>query len=110
MTKKQHNYRNYSKAESEVSAFETIVPETETVEETPTIPSPKNLECTLNNCKKLNVRKEPNKNAKVLCIVDAETKMTVSMDESTNNWYKVRVKLGRREIVGYCMREFIIIT
>lgn len=56
------------------------------------------------NCSRLNVRKEPKKNAEVSTIINVGDKVEVEPDVSTAKWYKVTTKSG---IEGYCMKEFI---
>lgn len=56
------------------------------------------------NCVRLNVRKEPKSNAAVLKIIDAGTEVVV-IDEPTDDFYKVQVA----GYTGFCMKEFITI-
>ena len=55
-------------------------------------------------CKKLNIRIEPDINSKVVCTVDCGSRLIISDDESTNDWYKVCVENGAE---GYCMKKFV---
>ena len=56
-------------------------------------------------CKKLHLRKEPNKGAASLCILDENAEVTVNFEESTTaDFYKVCTAAG---IEGYCMKKFI---
>lgn len=121
---KQHNYRNYSNPNNNVNPVtpaaeeveeqveETIVGEnaeevTEEVVEEP-------VEETVNQgpeqviglviCSKLNVRKLPNPNGQVLCVITEGTEVQIDLDESTVDWYKVCTNAG---VSGYCMKKFI---
>lgn len=58
----------------------------------------------LTNCKKLNVRKKADANSEVLCIVDEKAILTIDLDKSTKDFYKVCTSSG---IEGYCMKQFI---
>ena len=59
------------------------------------------------NCAKLNVRKEPNKEAEVLCIIDKNTEITVDVVNSTEDFYKVFTSSNETLIEGYCVKKFI---
>ena len=55
-------------------------------------------------CKKLNVRKEPDTEADVVCVVPEGTEVIVDEEESTVDFYKVCTSAG---IEGFCMKKFI---
>lgn len=57
-------------------------------------------------CSHLNIRKMPNLNSAVLCVVAAGTKVSMDTKESTNAWYKVFLDNGN---CGYCMKNYITI-
>ena len=59
------------------------------------------------NCKKLNVRDAADKDANVICVVAEGTELTVDVDNSTENFYKVYLETGENIIEGYCVKEFI---
>lgn len=60
------------------------------------------------NCKKLNIRKEPEKRPdNIVQVVDANAELMVDASESTSGWYKVYSAEG---IEGYCMKEFITLS
>ena len=61
-------------------------------------------------CTKLNVRKEANKNADVVCIINEKSVITVNVEESTEDFYKVYTSDKEVLIEGYCMKEFISIN
>lgn len=56
------------------------------------------------NCEKLNIRKEPSKNADIIHTVKVGTEVTVDYAESTNSFYKIYLPSGAH---GFCMREYI---
>lgn len=54
------------------------------------------------DCEKLRVRKEPSKDADVVCELDKGTE--VMIEESVNGFFKICTGAG---IEGYCMAEYI---
>lgn len=56
------------------------------------------------NCTKLNVRSKPSKSADVVTVLDANDKITIDVDESTEDWFKICTAGG---VKGYCMRKFV---
>lgn len=56
------------------------------------------------DCFRLNVRKEPNKNADVVTIVDIAAQLKVDEKKSTDNWYYILDSHGNS---GYCMKQYI---
>ena len=56
------------------------------------------------DCAKLNVRKQPNLKADVLCEVAVRAKLIINPAKSTKEWYCVRTEQG---VVGYCMKKYI---
>lgn len=56
-------------------------------------------------CKKLNVRKESNKNSDILCVIDESSEVMV-FHNSTEDFYKVTTASG---VEGYCMKKYITI-
>ncbi len=56
------------------------------------------------DCLKLNVRKDPDGDADVLVVINALSEVTVDMDASTDEFYKVRTAAG---IEGFCMKKYI---
>lgn len=55
------------------------------------------------NCRLLNVRVKPNKNAGSIGIIPLDSVVTI-VEDSINDWYGVITEDG---VVGYCMKEFI---
>lgn len=58
----------------------------------------------VSGCNKLYVRKQPFKSAADISMIDAGTKVTIEIDKSTTDWYRVRTESG---VNGYCMKKFI---
>lgn len=58
----------------------------------------------INNCKKLNIRKKPNKNSDVLGVVTAVNTLTIEEIKSKPEWVKVITDSG---IEGYCMKQYV---
>lgn len=59
---------------------------------------------TVTDCAKLNVRKEPNSEADVLCTIDAKSEVVIVRSESTEEFHKVITAAG---VEGFCMKKFI---
>lgn len=82
-----------------------IAPEIKFVKETvETVSLPKTVEGVVVNCLKLNVRDEPSKDAKVVCVLDAMTEIKIDVTKSTPDWFKITTAIGAE---GYCMRKFV---
>lgn len=58
----------------------------------------------VSGCKRLNIRKEPNKDAEVIAIVDCGDFLVIDFSTSNDEWYGVCTVAG---ITGYCMKEFV---
>ena len=58
---------------------------------------------TVVKCSKLNVRKEPSKDSDVVCVFSKNYTVTIDLDNSTDDFYKVILPIGE----GYCMKNFI---
>jgi uncharacterized protein YgiM (DUF1202 family) len=85
----------------------------ETVEETTSVetvveaPIEKNVSVyigKIRNCDKLNVRAEPNLNAKIVCKLDKNSEVRVEKSESAKEFYKVYVSPN---VSGYCMKKYM---
>ena len=84
---------------------ETVVPEVKMVTETvETVMLPKTVTGEVANCYKLNIRVAPVANARIEAIVDAGTKLTINVNESTDDWFKITTESG---VNGYCMKKFV---
>lgn len=56
------------------------------------------------NCAKLNVREKPVTGSRVVSIIDVNTKLTVTTDESFGIFYKVCTASG---VEGYCIKDYV---
>lgn len=73
--------------------------------ETLTVNNVNNLnEGIITNCKKLNIREKAFKDAKIIEVVDVDTKVLVDKKQSTNIFYKVVTNSGTE---GFAMRNFV---
>ena len=81
----------------EVTEGETTVPE----EQTTPIPV-----YGINNCTKLNVRTEPNKDGDVVCVLDSTSTFEIEELESDSEWVKVFLNNG---VEGFCMKMYVAI-
>lgn len=58
------------------------------------------------NCVKLNVRRKPNVNSKIVTVLNKADKVKVDMDNSTDEFYAVTtLNLSK----GFCMKNYITI-
>ena len=96
------NYSKYSEKKKEEVVEETVNEEVaveESIIKEPTIGF-------VDGCDKLNVRVESNKDSAVAVILDKSTEVTIDLDNSTDDFYKVMTSEG---VEGYCMKKFITI-
>ena len=56
------------------------------------------------DCFRLNIRKEPDKSADIVTVVDILTQLKVDEKRSTDNWYHVLDSNGNS---GYCMKQYV---
>lgn len=56
------------------------------------------------NCPKLNIRKEANIVADIVCVVNESTELMIDMEKSEDEWFKVYTAEG---IEGFCMKQFV---
>lgn len=119
MSKKHHNYTNYSKPQeapvvgvdlaqgndfsTPVVEPEVIEPVVEEVTEEP-VSGPVETLGVVTECMKLNVRKEPSLDAEILTEILIGTEVQVDISESTADFYKICTEAG---VEGYCMRAHI---
>lgn len=61
----------------------------------------------VSGAKKLNVRKEPVKDAEVVCVLAEGTSLQVWPDESTADFYKIFTEVNNVTVEGYCVKSFI---
>lgn len=58
----------------------------------------------VHNCSKLNIRKEPNVDSEVLCVVDSGSNLQIDLVNSIYGWFSVCTETG---IEGFCMKEYV---
>lgn len=98
--KKNYNKISTEKAtEEKVETVETVEA-VETVEEADEV-KPDFVEGEVVKCMKLNVRKNPKKDADILRVITVNTRIKIDMDKSNKTWYKLA------NVDGYVMKEFI---
>ena len=112
----KHNYNNYSKPKPKLEPEEKpVVQEAEPVIEDQTvipevIMAPEaeaqaaKLSGIVGNCARLNVRKEPNKMADVIAVLEAGSEVQLVSEKPVNGFYNVIAVDGRE---GYCMCDYI---
>lgn len=106
MGKKNYNQIS-TKAVKQVEVGEIAevveIPEIEVKEE---YTEPENVMCTVTNCERLNIRKNPSLSAKILCVVEAGSEVCMFPEEGPTNdeWSLVVTESG---IEGYCMTAYL---
>lgn len=56
------------------------------------------------NCSRLNIRRKPDVNSGVVCVVNALSELMIEESQSTVDWYRVCTESGME---GYCMKKFV---
>lgn len=56
------------------------------------------------DCTRLNVRRKPNKDSEVNCIIDVDSVVEINENKSNDEWYRVTTDNG---VYGYCMKRYI---
>lgn len=77
------------------------------IEEIEEVNKPSTVEGFVSGCNRLNVRKEPETTAPVVCVIDVDSIVIIDEYASTDSFYKVYTETGAE---GYCMKKFITIT
>lgn len=98
------NYTRFSnqKTEPKRDTIQNGVPAVETiVEEVPEMTTKIGV---VDNCYMLNVRKEPNVDANIICVIKVSDTVEIIEDESTDEFYKVCTAAGA---TGFCMKKYI---
>lgn len=105
MSNKKKNYRAMYNNQSAPSVDEIIETAVEELAETAVEESPAKIVFgCVTNCFKLNVRKNPSREADVVCIIEAGSDVEIDESGSTEDFYKIYTATGQE---GYCMRRFI---
>ena len=53
---------------------------------------------------RLNIRKEPNIESGIVCVVGVHSELMIEKENSTKEWFKVCTASG---FEGYCMKKFV---
>ena len=56
------------------------------------------------DCTRLNVRRKPNKDSEVNCVIDVDSIVEINENKSNDEWYRVTTDNG---VYGYCMKQYI---
>ena len=125
MSKHKHNYSQYSnkpkhentkvteellnpiaevKMDSESEVVKPAVTPALVNETVETKPLPKTVEGMVVGCAKLNVRKEPNLFADIVCALNVQSEIEIDVEKSNKDWFYICTATG---IEGYCMRKFV---
>lgn len=92
------------KVEEPVTEAATIEPEVETEAPAPETEEPTPIVGVVSGCARLNIRKKPNVNGGVACVVTAGTKLTINPNNSNDRWFGVTLSDGLK---GYCMKQYV---
>lgn len=87
--------------EEDLHTGETEMDETINLEEIPEVAS------GVVKSNKLNVRKEPSKDAEILTTLVKDTPVGINLTKSTEDFYCVDVIVNSEMTTGYCMKEFV---
>lgn len=79
-------------------------PNTSSVEQYTTVDTVISTVGVVSGCTRLNVRSKPLMGSSIIDVVERDTKLTIDVSESTNDWYCVTIRPG---VKGFCMRKFI---
>lgn len=74
--------------------------------ETPSEPDLELKEGVVVNCLLLNVREKPERDARIMTILEAMDEVFIDETGSTEDFYKIRCE---KIVDGYCMKKFIAI-
>ena len=99
---------NKEKVEEPIEG-QIVIPEVEPIVPEPVIPEPivepENLKFgKISNCKKLNIRKLPSRDAEIVSELIEGSEVMIDEKESTALFYKICTEHG---IEGFCMKQFI---
>ena len=75
-----------------------------TIESTVVEEAQKSVVGIVSGCKRLNVRSKPSITAMVITEITVDSTVVISLEDSTNDWYKVCTEAG---IEGFCMKKFV---
>ena len=81
-----------------------VIPEVEPIVPEPVVESENRKFGKVNNCKKLNIRKLPSRDAEIVSELIEGSEVMIDEKESTALFYKICTEHG---IEGYCVKDFI---
>lgn len=93
---------NYSQMYNQTAETTTNAPST-----TPEPEAPKDVIGVVVECKRLNVRKQPDIKSAVVCVIEADTEVKIDEAKSTDDFYRVLSTSDTKRFFGYCMRDYI---
>lgn len=102
MSNKNRDYTRFSR-ETPAHVAETVE---NVVEETVEVVEKEPVTGVVTDCRRLNVRMEPNTKAEVVTVIDAATELMIDEEHSTDEFYKVSTAAG---VEGYCMKKYVTI-
>ena len=116
------NYRQYANQRETVKPVDESMPIEDAIEEVienPTEETVTTLEEVIeetteetvmeqfgfvSGCSKLNIRKEPNVNANIECVVNEGSELKIDKSKSIEGWFNICTANG---VEGYCMSKFV---
>lgn len=109
----RHNYSKYSNnkkpathasVDRDVAHATPVASALELVDETVETVSVDIVEGVVVGCARLNVRAEPDIDAEIVSVLNAQSEMQINVSKSTDEWFHVCTASG---IEGYCMRKYV---
>lgn len=112
---KHKDYTRYSTQGKVEGVEEVVIEESVDVPEEIPVEEPEVVENEIGeavygiveNCKMLNVREAASTHAKIISVIAAGNVVEIIEDESTENFYKVRVDNEKFGFNGFCMKDYI---
>ena len=95
------NYTKFSNKEPRTEPHQIAIDEVAEVE------CPYEVKLThgrVDNCARLNVRKEPNIKSEIVEVIDAETDVEIIEAAFTEEFYRIKTSDG---VEGFCMKDYI---
>lgn len=92
------NYENPVVDDSAEIVEDTLITETEAVEEVVEVFG------VVTDCLRLNIRAEPTQDSAIVTIVTCLDELKIDLDNSTDDWYAVCTASG---VEGFCMKKFV---
>lgn len=95
------NYAKFSNKEPRTEPHQVSIDEVAEVE----IPyEVKPMHGYVDNCNRLNVRKEPNIKSEIVAVIGVETDVEIIEVASTEEFYRIKTSDG---VEGFCMRNYV---